>query len=52
MTMSVRENYLRCARFERPERIPMWTGINGACWHHYPQDALMDAMERYATYYS
>jgi uroporphyrinogen decarboxylase len=40
-----RENMLRAARFERPDRIPMRYHINPACWHHYPQDALQDLME-------
>ena len=38
--MSKRERLLRAARFERPDRIPVTMGINNACWHHYPQEAL------------
>ncbi len=43
--MTHRENVLRAIRFERPERIPMTFHVNGACWHHYEQDALQDLME-------
>ena len=42
--MRNRENTLRAARFETPERIPMVFHINAACWHHYPQEALQDLM--------
>jgi len=38
--LSKRERLLRAARFERPDRIPVTMGINNACWHHYPQEAL------------
>lgn len=43
--MTKRENILRAIRFERPDYIPMSFHINGACWHHYDQDALQDLME-------
>ncbi len=39
-----RDNLLRTVRFERPDFIPMTFHINGACWHHYPSDALQDLM--------
>jgi uroporphyrinogen decarboxylase len=39
-----RENWLRAARFERPDTIPIRMDINNACWHHYPQDALQALM--------
>lgn len=42
--MNHRENVLRAIRFETPECIPMWFGINAACWHHYDQTALKDLM--------
>jgi len=48
--LSNRERLLRAARFERPDRIPipdripMTMGINNACWHRYPQDALQALM--------
>ena len=35
---------LRAVRFEHPDRIPIAMGINNACWHHYPQDALQALM--------
>lgn len=43
--MTRRENILRAARFERPERIPMTFHVNAACWHHYDQEALKDLLE-------
>jgi uroporphyrinogen decarboxylase len=43
--MTERENILRAIRFERPDYIPMSFHINGACWHHYDQQALQDLME-------
>jgi uroporphyrinogen decarboxylase len=41
---TITENTLRAIRFERPEHIPMTFWINPACWHHYPQDALLELM--------
>lgn len=32
-------------RFEKPDFIPTIISINGACWHHYPQEALFDLKE-------
>ncbi len=43
--MTYRENYLRMARFERPDFIPMSYCINGACWNAYQQEHLLDLME-------
>lgn len=43
--MTPRENYLRMARFERPDYIPMSYCINPACWGTYPQEQLLDLME-------
>ena len=43
--MTKRENILRAVRFEQPDYIPMTFCINGACWHHYEQNALRDLME-------
>lgn len=43
--MTFRENYLRMARFEGPDYIPMSYCINGACWDAYPQEQLLDLME-------
>ena len=42
--MNQRENILRAVRFEKPDYIPMVFHINGACWQHYPQDALQELM--------
>ena len=42
--MNDRENLLRAARFERPERIPVSFGIGAGCWDRYPQDALQELM--------
>jgi len=40
--MDARENYLRAARFERPDRIPMVFHVSPACWQHYEAAALED----------
>ncbi|MBA4387427.1 MAG: hypothetical protein C0404_05560 [Verrucomicrobia bacterium] len=42
--MNRRDNILRAVRFETPEYIPMAFHINGACWHHYPQEHLVELM--------
>ena len=42
--MNDRENTLRAARFESPERIPISFGISSGCWNRYPQDALQELM--------
>jgi hypothetical protein len=42
--MNSRENLLRTVHFGTPEVIPMSFHINGACWQHYPQDALQQLM--------
>lgn len=42
--MHSRDNILRAVRFEHPDLIPMCFHINGACWNHYPQDALQELM--------
>ncbi len=43
--MTRRDNILKVIRFEGPDYIPMNFHINGACWHHYDQNALQDLME-------
>ena len=47
-TDAITENTLRAIRFERPEHIPMTFWINPACWHHYPQDALVELMAEHS----
>ncbi len=42
--MTERENYIRAARFDYPERIPISLSISGACWNHYPQEELQELM--------
>jgi len=44
MAFSQRENVLRAVRFERPDHIPMTFHMNAACWHHYPQAAIVELM--------
>ena len=39
-----RDVILKTVYFEKPDYIPMIFHINGACWHHYPQDALQELM--------
>ncbi len=46
--MNRRDNLLKAARFERPERIPMYFWINPACYHHYPAAALEDLRASHA----
>lgn len=45
--MTARENYLKTVRFETPEYIPMQFYINDSCWHHYPQEFLLEQIERH-----
>lgn len=42
--MTRSENLLRATRFETPDYIPMVFSINAACWHHYPQEALVELL--------
>ena len=51
-TDTINENSLRAIRFERPEHIPMTFWINPACWHHYPQDALVELMAKHPLLFS
>jgi uroporphyrinogen decarboxylase len=46
--MTPRENIMRAIRFEQPDHIPMHFSVNGACWHHYDQNALQDLMEAHS----
>jgi len=39
-----RERWLRAARFERPDRVPIRCGISNAIWHHHPHDAIQALM--------
>lgn len=43
--MSRRETILKAVRFESPDYIPMGFHISGACWNHYPHDALFELKE-------
>ena len=45
--MTVRENYLKAVRFERPDYIPMTFVITPSCWNNYPHEALFDLMEEH-----
>ncbi len=40
----MRSNTYRAIFFEKPDIIPMSFHINAACWHHYPQDWLVEQM--------
>lgn len=44
-----RDTVLRAVRFERPTTIPMRCHLNGACWHHYPHDALVGLIGAHPT---
>ena len=39
--MTPKENFIRTAKFDYPEYIPMQFHINPACWEYYPQDAVV-----------
>jgi uroporphyrinogen decarboxylase len=41
-TDAIPENTLRAIRFDRPGHIPVVFWINPACWHHYPQEVLLE----------
>ena len=43
--MTKRDNYLRTARFEKPDCIPISININQSCWNHYPKDFLWEMIE-------
>ncbi|MFC1735076.1 uroporphyrinogen decarboxylase family protein [Candidatus Hydrogenedentota bacterium] len=45
--MTDRENTIRAARFQSPERIPISFGVGSGCWDHYPQDALQELMSEH-----
>ena len=45
--MTERENYIRAARFENPEYIPMRFAINHSCYTLYDQNMLFDLMEEH-----
>ena len=40
----MKSNLYRAIFFEKPDYIPMVFHINAACWHHYPQDWLVEQM--------
>ncbi len=42
---SFNANFVKAARFERPEYIPMKFSINVSCGHHYPDGALEELVE-------
>ena len=39
-----KSNIYRAIFFEKPDYIPMTFAINGACWHHYPQEWLVEQL--------
>ena len=43
----MRSNTYRAIFFEKPDHIPMTFAINAACWHHYPQEWLVEQMLRH-----
>ncbi len=40
----MKSNQYRAIFFEKPDHIPMNFAINAACWHHYPQEWLIEQM--------
>jgi hypothetical protein len=47
--MDDRENTLRAARFEGPERIPVSFHVSAACWERYPQETLQELMAEHSS---
>lgn len=45
--MTEKENYLSVVRFEKPEYIPMQFYINESCWHNYPQEFLLEQIDKH-----
>ncbi len=45
--MTEKENYMRAARFETPDYIPMNFVINDSCYALYDQEMLFDLMEEH-----
>lgn len=45
--MTARDNYLKAVRFETPEYIPMQFYINESCWNNYPQEFLLEQIEKH-----
>lgn len=43
----MKSNKHRAIFFEKPDYIPMCFAINSACWHHYPQEWLVEQMLRH-----
>ncbi len=43
----MKSNKYRAVFFEKPDYIPMNFVINDACWHHYPQEWLIEQIERH-----
>lgn len=42
-----KSNRQRAILFEKPDYIPMTFHMNASCWHHYPQEWLVEQMERH-----
>jgi len=40
----MKSNQYRAIFFEKPDYIPIRIYVNEACWHHYPQEWLIDQM--------
>ena len=43
----MRSNLHRAIFFEKPDYIPVTYAVNDACWHHYPQEWLVEQMLRH-----
>lgn len=43
----MKSNQHRAIFFEKPDYIPMRFGVNDSCWHHYPQEWLIEQMLRH-----
>ncbi len=45
--MNAKENMLRAINFESPDYVPVSFCINAACWNTYPQEFLLEQMEKH-----
>lgn len=43
------DNWLRAARFERPDHVPVACNVNASCWHHYDPNFLWEMIAVHPT---
>ncbi|MFI3213427.1 MAG: uroporphyrinogen decarboxylase family protein [Eubacteriales bacterium] len=50
--MTPRENALKAIHFDIPDYIPASVRINDSCWHAYPQEFLLEQIEKHPLLFS